>query len=93
MHKMFLMVFYVVAVTVRFCTVMKAFRPRGRGDIVTASLEDVGLPDQPNRQERLEGGMAKGRGPKVWIKGSKGLGNLRCEDTSAKDSDMVPRKG
>lgn len=68
MHKMFLMVFYVVAVAVHFCTVMKAFRPKGRGDIVTASLEDVGLPDQPNRQERLEGGMAKGKGLRFGLR-------------------------
>lgn len=37
---------------------MKEFSPEGGGDIIKATLADGDLDDQPNRQERPEGGMA-----------------------------------
>ena len=58
---------------------MKAFIPEGWGNILKATLGGVDLRDQPNRQERLEGGMAKGEGPEVLIKGSMRLGGRLSE--------------
>ena len=35
--------------------------------------------DQPDRQEILEAGLAKGEGPEVLIKGFKGLGGSEMQ--------------
>lgn len=58
---------------------MKVFSPREWGDNWKQRSGDVDLNDQPDRQEILEAGLAKGEGPEVLIKGFKGLGGSEMQ--------------
>lgn len=60
-------------------TVMKVFSPREWGDKSKQDSGNVDLNDQPDRQELLEAGMAKGEGPEVSIKGFTGLGESETQ--------------